>query len=686
VIVWTAMAQSLHYRADQAGWLVAGAGIPVGFQRTLMPRSAVDQAIVTGLSVAATHALTSFVQECLQSAALLTLRERDGSTVDDRHWSRNTLAIDGAALALGVVAQRALRQRSGERLGRAGARTSAFLLATSAAAGGVIGGLQQALHRVGRERDGFIVPVSVPAIGVFAAAGEVRRRRAEATESTTAEAPPTSLAKSLVLGAGVALGASGMGAFERRFADRITDAAARVLPGKPAVWRPLAHATALAAIGMGMRGVAHRAFSRVEAREESVEAAFDLPPPTSNVSGSTESGVPFATLARQGRRFVWTITTAARIEAVMDEPAKATPIRVYVGLESGPTEEERVALAVAELERTGAFDRTHLMLVSPTGTGYVNYAAVSALEFLTRGDCATVAMQYAARPSVLSLDRVRQGRVHMRLLVDAVRQRLESRPAHERPTVVLFGESLGAWTSQDAFVGRGTVGLADAGIDYAIWIGTPYFSEWKEQVLRDGRPDVDAETVCVCNDIAELQSLPPTRKERVRFVMITHHDDGVAWFGPQLAIQSPPWLGPREERPSGVPKGMRWLPPTTFVQVLVDMKNSANVVPGVFEAKGHDYRADLLPFFHELLGLDASEEQLQRVAAALEQTELRRSRWLQQHGVAGKSLAAAVATRWLEQERLAGRDPDAVLTEAVLSLVAELDDDMSDAAASQPPR
>jgi hypothetical protein len=43
--------------------------------------------------------------------------------------------------------------------------------------------------------------------------------------------------------------------------------------------------------------------------------------------------------------------------------------------------------------------------------------------------------------------------------------------------------------------------------------------------------------------------------------------------------------------------------------VLVDMKNAANVVPGVFAAKGHDYRADLLPFFHAVLGLDATRSQ-----------------------------------------------------------------------------
>ena len=60
------------------------------------------------------------------------------------------------------------------------------------------------------------------------------------------------------------------------------------------------------------------------------------------------------------------------------------------------------------------------------------------------------------------------------------------------------------------------------------------------------------------------------------------------------------------------------MPTTTFFQVLVDMKNAANVVPGVFAAKGHDYRADLLPFFHAVLGLTATPEQLDRIGAWLE--------------------------------------------------------------------
>ena len=46
------------------------------------------------------------------------------------------------------------------------------------------------------------------------------------------------------------------------------------------------------------------------------------------------------------------------------------------------------------------------MVISPTGTGYVNYVAVETTAYLTRGNLASVTMQYSLRPSPLSLDRV----------------------------------------------------------------------------------------------------------------------------------------------------------------------------------------------------------------------------------------------------------------------------------------
>jgi len=661
---------SLSGRADQAGILASATAAPLAFQRTLMPRPVVDQALVTGLSATANHALVSMIQESIQSAAFLVASRTGRRALDEEHWSRATIAADALAIGAGVAVQRVLRQRHREPLTRAAARTGGFMVATSGAAGAIVGVMQEAYARAGLKR-GRTLAIVGPAAAVTAGVNTwFIRRRSRLDADLPPEDTQTSVAKSLAFGLGVTAGLSAFGGVERRLADLVASVAGRLLPGDEAMWRPLGHAATLALFGAGARYAAQAAFGRIENVQESAEAAFDIAPPSPTLSGSRESLVPFNTLSRAGRRYVWMVTPPDKIAEVMHEPAVAVPIRAYVGLESASTEQERVDLAMAELERTGAFDRSWLMIASPTGTGYVNYAAVSILEFLTLGDCATVAMQYAARPSPLSLDRVSEGRKHMRLLSAAIRDRLAQCAPETRPKVVLFGESLGAWTSQDGFVDEGTRGLVESGLDYAIWIGTPHFSKWKERVLFDERPDVDRELVGVFNDIGEWEALDPAVRERIRFVMITHYDDGVGVFGPELAIQAPEWLGDPQTRPASVPKGMRWVPTTTFFQVLVDMKNAANVVPGVFAAKGHDYRADLLPFFHAVLGLKATPEQLADLGAWLEAREVFRANWVKAHGRADTSMAAAVLQRLMDEERAAGHETDTRIVQLIREVAA----------------
>ena len=107
-----------------------------------------------------------------------------------------------------------------------------------------------------------------------------------------------------------------------------------------------------------------RGFGMIEDREESVEPSFDVPPPSSTLSGSIDSEVPYDTMAKQGRRFVWNAQPAEMIAQVMGEDAMDV-IRVYVGLESAETDVERVELAMRELDRTQAFDREWLLIVCP---------------------------------------------------------------------------------------------------------------------------------------------------------------------------------------------------------------------------------------------------------------------------------------------------------------------------------
>jgi uncharacterized membrane protein len=310
------------------------------------------------------------------------------------------------------------------------------------------------------------------------------------------------------------------------------------------------------------------------------------------------------------------------IETVMGTPARAAPVQVYVGLDNAATPRARVELAMAELERTGAFDRSLLVLVSPTGTGYVNYVATAALQYLALGDVATVTLQYSRRPSPLSLGMVRGAREQNRLLWLRILQRLRDRPG-PRPRIVLFGESLGAHTSQDVFLHWGTLGLDAMGIDRALWIGTPYGSKWMRQVTRGGRLDVDPRAVAVVNDHTQYAALP----DKPRFVLLSHDNDGVTKFGQDLLWYPPDWLGPDRPRPEPVPGGsprgipptMRWRPVTTFFQSLVDMKNAQT--KGPFGAWQHDYRGDLPRFLRDVYELPASEEQVRRIEETLQLRE-----------------------------------------------------------------
>jgi len=351
--------------------------------------------------------------------------------------------------------------------------------------------------------------------------------------------------------------------------------------------------------------------------------------------------VPWSVLGREGRRHALTFVRPEPFEdrpdgvpdlsigTVMGEPARATPAHVYVSLDSAPTARERADLALAEMERVGAFDRSLIMLVSPTGTGYVNYVAVAAASYLTRGDVATVTMQYSKRPSPLSMGKVKDAREQNRHLWLRIVERLHHRPG-QLPRVVVFGESLGAHTSQDAFLHWGTLGPQALGIERALWIGTPYLSGWMHEVTGPARLDVAEDSVVVVNDFAQLEALGEERRGRLRFVLVSHDNDGVTKFGPDLLTTAPRWLGsgrPRPEEvagasPRGIPPDMRWRPVTTFFQSLIDMKNAQ--IPGAYRSWAHDYRPDLTRFISEVYDLPASAEQLAAVERAVEQREVHR--------------------------------------------------------------
>jgi uncharacterized membrane protein len=381
------------------------------------------------------------------------------------------------------------------------------------------------------------------------------------------------------------------------------------------------------------------AYRSVEQGGAAIEAAYNEPPTSNYVSGGPASESDWMSLSREGRRFVNMVLSADEISQVTQHPAME-PIRAFVGLETAPGVDERVSILLDEMERFGAFERSVICLTSPTGTGYINYVMAETLEFLTDGNCATVGIQYSLRPSFLSLDRVKLGREQNRALLHAINGRLRGIPAQSRPKLVAFGESLGAFTLQDAFLHEGTGGLHRAGIERALFIGTPAGSKWAEQWrLEPQRYDPAGEVVEV-DGVDEWRHLPAEVRQRAKFFLLSHHEDPITKFTPDLMVASPDWMAEGETRSPAVPEGVDWRPFTTFILTTVDMKNATDVVPGKFEAFGHDYRADLADFTNIAFDLAGSPELLARIESRLRERELY---WAEQRVVAEQMAQAKEA-------------------------------------------
>ncbi len=156
-------------------------------------------------------------------------------------------------------------------------------------------------------------------------------------------------------------------------------------------------------------------------------------------SGSPDSLQRWEELGYEGRTFAAGGPTREEIEAFTGRPA-LEPIRVYGGAASVAddlTDVDLDALAqevVAELDRTGAWDREVVAVVTTTGTGWVDALAVASLEYLHGGDTAVAAMQYSVNPSwvqlVLDLDKPAAAGT---ALFDAVQTRWSELPEESRP-------------------------------------------------------------------------------------------------------------------------------------------------------------------------------------------------------------------------------------------------------------
>ena len=299
-------------------------------------------------------------------------------------------------------------------------------------------------------------------------------------------------------------------------------------------------------------------------------------------SGSPESLIRWDSIGRRGKEFIVGGPTAERIGEFLGHTAKR-PVRVYVGLRCGETASDRAALALQELIRVGGFERSVLVVATPTGTGWLDPSAVDTLEYLHGGDTAIVGMQYSYLPSWITiLVAPDSSREAAQILFQKVYGYWSTLPRQSRPRLYLYGLSLGALGSEtcaDLFT------LFEDPIHGAVWSGPPFPSTKWRSVTHDRNPDSPAwlptfrdGTMVRFTGRENVLAQAGNRWGPMRFVYIQHASDPMTFFAPELLFRKPEWLAAK--RGPDVSPYLTWYPVITFLQVAFDLPMATSVPHG----------------------------------------------------------------------------------------------------------
>lgn len=304
-------------------------------------------------------------------------------------------------------------------------------------------------------------------------------------------------------------------------------------------------------------------------------------------TGSSASLVRWNDLGRAGREFVTSGPSAEAIGALTGRTAKE-PIRVYVGLNAAETAEQRARLALEELKRVGGFERSLLIVITPTGTGWIDPSAIDGVEYLHDGDVASVAQQYSYLSSPLSLMvQPEYGEDAARALFREVYAYWTTLPRDRRPLLYLHGLSLGAMNSEKSAQLFEMIGDPIAG---ALWSGPPFASRgWR--TLTDGRNAGSPAWLPQFRDgsfvrFMNQQGLGAPHFANwgpMRIVYLQYASDSVTFFDYRDLYRAPAWM----ERPRGpdVSPELTWYPLVTMLQLALDMAVATTTPMGY----GHVY-------------------------------------------------------------------------------------------------
>jgi uncharacterized membrane protein len=322
----------------------------------------------------------------------------------------------------------------------------------------------------------------------------------------------------------------------------------------------------------------------------------DMAAPTTPLrSGGPESLVTWASLGHQGRVFMSngpSVDELTEFNRAGNGPGAIEPIRAYAGLNSADGIKATAELAARELQRTGGLNRAVVAVATTTGTGWINEAEASALEYMYNGNTAIVSMQYSFLPSWLSfLVDNENARQSGQALFEAVDALVREMPENTRPKLVVFGESLGSFGGEAPFLALNNLVARTDGALFSgptfqntMWLEAthdrdPGSPEWLP--IYDGGRNV--RFMAIKEDLDRPGPWPDTPQYFPKVVYLQHASDPIAWWNPDLLFEKPDWL--REAPGYDRPKDMFWIPIVTFLQVSADMAVAVDVPDG----HGHRY-------------------------------------------------------------------------------------------------
>ncbi len=228
------------------------------------------------------------------------------------------------------------------------------------------------------------------------------------------------------------------------------------------------------------------------------------------------------------------------------------------GLKSADSLQARADLLLAELQRTGAFDRKVLVLATTTGTGFLDPRGVDPIEYMFNGDTAIAGVQYSYLPSWLSLLADKQAvRETSRVVFDTVHSYWASLPEESRPKLYLYGLSLGSYGVGSVL---NSVSIVNEPIDGALMSGPPFVNELHKEIVANREPGTppwqpiyrEGRTVRFTAEESGFAKTPgpwgPTR-----LVYLQHNSDPVVFFAPELALQAAGLAGAGSAWPGHLP-------------------------------------------------------------------------------------------------------------------------------------